>query len=208
MRRNRPPLGGARGFTLTEVMVAALVLAIVAAMGMNALSTVRKRSAYANATNETLSMLRRARNEALGTSVPHVLVLNAVSGHWWLIADVDGNFSLLTFDPSAPAPKNPGPGDDRLLERGRIEEPALVGPAEGWGTAKLPRPYASVPANKACTFCRADGLGAVTFFQDGTASFSGVNPDLGSISFTQTGTGRLRTYAILGRTGAVQVFER
>lgn len=192
-----------RGFTLVEAMIVVSIVGVVSAIGFNALTEVRKRSAYSNATNDTLSVLRQARSQAFGTSHPHVVVLNATTGHWWLVTDSNGDFSLASFDVDDPAP-----APDRLLDEGLVEAPAQVGPSGGWGGA-LPVPYQSVPANKACTFCRTDGLGAVTFFQNGTATLSGTYPDKGSISFAQAGvSNRQRVLAIVGRTGAVEVFEK
>lgn len=184
-------------------MVVAGVLVVLAAMGMNSLAAIRERSAYTNASNEVLEAMRRARSEAFGTSVPHVLVLDSEAGRWWVTADVDGDFALDAFDPDEPAP-----APDRLLSEGVIEAPARLGPEGGWGAA-LPAPYQSVPSDGACTFCDGDGMGAVTFFQNGTARLTGDDAGKGSLSLSREGfSSTQRVIAILGRTGQVQHFDR
>lgn len=203
MRRIRLHTTGERGFTLVEAMVVVGILAVLTALGLNSLGAVRERSAYTNASNDVLDALRRARSEAFGTSVPHVMVLDADAGRWWVTADVDGDFTLDAFDPDDPAP-----APDRLLGEGVIEAPALLGPAKGWGEA-LPAPFQSVPAEAACTFCDGSGWGAVTFYQNGTARLTGDDPGKGSLSLTRAGMpGMQRVYAVLGRTGQVQHFDR
>lgn len=204
--RRRPSGRRPLGFSLIEVSVAVLALAVLSAMGFNALTNIRKRSAYANGANDFLTALKRARTDAFSESVPVVLVVQPSTGRYWRIADVQSDFVLASFDPAVPVPTTQTKTTDRLLGSGQLEAPASFGPTTGYGSA-LPAPWALVPASNACTFC-VSGIGSITFQQDGTAAFSGTQPAGGSVSITSSESSNSRTYAVLALTGAINVFEK
>lgn len=189
-----------RGFTLVESAVVLGVIGILAALSMEALSTMRRRSTFSATTNDLLARARWLRSEAFAHGASTVLVVQRSTGRYWGLLDTDGDFTLAGFDPA-----HPGDAEDRALGTWQLESPAQFGPDDGYGGA-LPRPFAWVPASLACTWCVGD-YGAVVFRGDGTATLSGTTRDGGSLSVTQAGLGA-RTFAVVGPTGAVEAFDR
>jgi prepilin-type N-terminal cleavage/methylation domain-containing protein len=188
------------GFTLVEAVVVLGVVAVLASLGLNALSGARGRAAYVTGSNDLQVRLRQLHDEAFGHGAPVVFVLQRSTRRSWGVVDVYGDFDLASFNPAAPAP-----APDRLVGRWQLDAPAVLGPSDGYGQA-LPTPFAGVPAGTDCTICTGD-FGAVVFREDGTLEPTGTRPDAGSFTLQLPGRAR-RTFALVARTGAVQAFER
>jgi prepilin-type N-terminal cleavage/methylation domain-containing protein len=186
----------ARGFTLMEMLITVAIVGTLAGMSAVALNRMKSRGTFASATGDFLATLRTARAEAFARGNPAVVVVDSAAGLWWSVEDVNGDFSLASFDPAAPAPS-----PDRLLYSGRLPSGTSFGPQDGWGTA-LPQPYSGIPTGyvtivladggsggvadisadggssapnfKYCSFCDTSSKrGAITFLPSGGASFSG-----------------------------------
>ena len=189
-----------RGFTLVEAAIVLGIVAVVTALGAEALSAIRARSARADAANDLLTRLRHLRQEAFGRGAPTVFVLDRTTGRYWGLVDANGDFSIDTFDPAQPAP-----APDRLVGSWSLGSALRVGPDDGHGTP-LPAPYAWIPATSACSLCDEE-LAWVVFHDDGRARPGGARPEGGA--FTVHAEGGLRsTFAIVALTGAIERFER
>jgi prepilin-type N-terminal cleavage/methylation domain-containing protein len=209
------PLGGRRGFTLVELGVVVSIVAITSALGFNAFQSLKKASQYTDTANDLVGTLRRLQAEAFGRRGSTVFVLSPDTGKYWALVDNDNNFSAATWKPSDPlaGPSSPdagpGPAVDQLLAAGELPGQVVVGPANGFGKA-LPAPFNTVGAATPCTFCvsGAEGnVGAVTFFNNGTALLSGTDALSGSFTIFDAKRQRRTTVAIVARTGAVASFE-
>src|SRR6266404_6167988 len=177
----------APGFTMVEVMTAVGIIAVLAAMSVMALNKLKSRGNFASGSGDFLATLRTARAEAFGRGNPTVVIVDAQAGRWWAVEDVDGNFSLASFNPATPAPS-----PDRLIYQGQLPNGTSFGPPDGWAAA-LPAPYSGVPTGftnivladgvyggsaapnfKYCSFCDTTSkLGAITFLPSGGALFNG-----------------------------------
>jgi prepilin-type N-terminal cleavage/methylation domain-containing protein len=185
-----------RGFTLIETMMAIAVIGILAGMSAMALSRMKSRGNFSSATGDFVATLRTARAEAFARGNPTVVVVDAAAGRWWAVEDVNGDFSLASFDASTPAPS-----PDRLIYSGSLPSGTSFGPVDGWGSA-LPPPYSAVPTGylnivlpdggsggvadisvdggssapnfKYCSFCDSGSKkGSITFLPSGGAVFNG-----------------------------------
>jgi len=186
----------ARGFTMVEVMTVVGVIAVLAAMSVMALNKLKSRGNFASGSGDFLATLRTARAEAFARGNSTVVIVDAQAGRWWAVEDIDGNFSLASFNPATPAPS-----PDRLIYQGQLPNGTSFGPPNGWGAA-LPAPYSGVPTGftnivlpdggsggvadisvdggsaapnfKYCSFCDTTSkLGAITFLPSGGAVFNG-----------------------------------
>ncbi len=186
----------ARGFTLIEMLTTMVVVAVLAGMSVAALNRMKSRGSFASASGDLLATLRTARAEAFARGNPTVVIVDSQTGQWWSVEDVNGDFSLATFNPATPAPS-----PDRLIYSGQLAAGTSFGPQGGWGAA-LPQPWSGIPTGyvnvvlpdggsggvadisadggssapnfKYCSFCDSSSKrGAITFFPSGGATFSG-----------------------------------
>src|SRR5712672_1851676 len=132
-------LRSAGGFTMVEVMTAVGIIAVLAAMSVAALNKLKSRGNFASASGDFLATLRTARAEAFARGNPTVVIVDSWQGKWWSIEDVNGDFSLASFNPVTPAPS-----PDRLIYSGQLPVNTSFGPQGGWGAA-LPLPYSGIP---------------------------------------------------------------
>src|SRR5712664_1518060 len=186
----------ASGFTIVEMLVTVAIVGVLAGMSAIALNSLKSRGNFSSATGDFLATLRTARAEAYARGNPTVVTVDVPTGRWWSVEDIDGNYSLATFDPA-----NPAPSGDRLIYSGQLPSRASFGPLNGWGAA-LPPPYSGIPTGytnivlpdggsggvadisvdggsaapnfKYCSFCDTTSkLGAITFLPSGGAVFNG-----------------------------------
>lgn len=179
-----------------EMMTVLAIVGVLAGMSASALSKMKTRGNFSSATGDFLATLRTARAEAFARGNPTVVIVDAQAGLWWAVEDVDGSFSLASFDPATPAPT-----PDRLIYAGQLPPSTSFGPPQGWGSA-LPQPWSGIPTGyvnivladggsggtadisvdggsaapnfKYCSFCDpSTRRGAITFLPSGGASFSG-----------------------------------
>jgi hypothetical protein len=181
---------------MVEVMTAVAIIAILAGMSAMALSRLKSRGNFSSGSGDFLATLRTARAEAFARGNSTVVIVDAAAGTWWSVEDVDGNFSLATFNSATPAPS-----PDRLIYSGQLPTGTSFGPLDGWGSA-LAAPYSGVPTGytnillpdggsggvadisvdggsaapnfKYCSFCDSTSkLGSITFLPSGGAVFNG-----------------------------------
>ena len=89
-----------RGFTMVEVMTAVGVIGVLAAMSIVAMNRVKTRGNFSSGTGDFIATLRTARAEAFARGNPTVVVVDVAAGQWWSIEDVNGDFSLASFNAS------------------------------------------------------------------------------------------------------------
>ena len=159
-----------RGFTLIEVTIAAVVLAILAAMSVAGLRGLRQRGAYAGATGDVIGAMRLARAESFGrgqavyfiidTNITTDALGNPTAPRWWVLLDVGGNFDFTLWDPA-----NPNALGDKVLSSGVFPSSVTVGSATAYPQA-LAAPYQLIPAAvgttplatpRYCSFCLTAG---------------------------------------------------
>src|SRR5437870_13785293 len=104
-----------RGFTMVEVMTAVGVIGVLAAMSIVAMNRVKTRGNFSSGTGDFIATLRTARAEAFARGNPTVVVVDVAAGQWWSIEDVNGDFSLASFNAATPAPS-----PDRLIYTGHL----------------------------------------------------------------------------------------
>lgn len=226
--------GNQRGFTLLEMMVVLAVVAVVAAMVAFGFGRQRARSGLAGATVELHSLLHGARQNALASGFPTVVMVfpgfttsgGAAAGRIIVYEDHEGTLfnasapiNFGAYDPAVPAA---GP-QSLIIDTMDIPREVTVGPPDGQGGSVLmPVPFDRVPVNTACTFCGAD-RGAIAFDVKGQATFyAGNGPPAflqgGSISLhirplppaadTAANALAIRTVAVVAATGAVRVLRQ
>jgi prepilin-type N-terminal cleavage/methylation domain-containing protein len=97
-----------RGFSLIELFIAMVIMAIIAVIGFPALHKMMIRSHLEGATTKTALMFRQARHEAITQSVPVVANFDVANKEIFLFADMydagaGGPGSDLIFNPQAGA---------------------------------------------------------------------------------------------------------
>jgi len=219
----------AHGFTLIEALTAIAIVGVLAGLSAFALDRLKARGNFASASGDFVNGgLRAARAESFARGDNTVVIVDTVGGQWWAIEDVAGTFTLAGFVPSTPAPS-----PARLIRQGILPSGVSFGPSAGWGTA-LPPPLSGIPTGFVnlpdggtvnittddgssapnytyCSFCdSSSGMGAVTFFPSGGASFSGGPLTIGQqlamqdVSSDGGPPSGIVDYAIVGATGAVE----
>lgn len=83
--RRLPRTGRARdGFTLLEVTIAFLILALAAAVAVPAWRALFEEDELTAATNRIESLFKLARDSAIRSGLPVTVVIDSVTGHVWL----------------------------------------------------------------------------------------------------------------------------
>jgi len=229
--RRRPPFG----FTLTEVMVALVVVGVMTGVSYGVMSRFKPRAAFRGIGAEIKSLIHQARQQALASGVPVAVLLfpnyqeTGFQGRLVLVQDSSVPASSLfnaaatvnfdNYDPSRPA--NPDCSsashcpDVSILN---LPQNVTVGPSTGFGTAALVFPYNRITTNVACSFCKSTGdqRGAIVFDDHGHATFySGaatVSGGVGGASFSiqgaDLGNASVITFVVTAITGSVTTFQQ
>lgn len=191
------PVPRLRGFTMIEMLTVLAIVAVLAGITAAAVSKLKTRGSFSQASGDFIATLRATRAEAFARGDDTVVVVDTKGGNYWAIEDALGTFSLSTFNPAIPAPPNPDGGiGDRLIYSGTLPGTVSFGPPSGFGVA-LPPPYSGIPTgflNLAdggsvsvssdggsalpnydyCSFCdTATGMGSIIFLPSGGAIFNG-----------------------------------
>ncbi len=196
----------ARGFTLIEMLTTMVVVAVLAGMSVAALNRMKSRGSFASASGDLLATLRTARAEAFARGNPTVVIVDSQTGQWWSVEDVNGDFSLATFQPWSGIPTG---YVNVVLPDGGSGGVADIS-ADGGSSA---------PNFKYCSFCDSSSKrGAITFFPSGGATFSGgpltvgqqislqdVSISDGGVSAVPTGIIDFAVVAATGSTEAVTI---
>ena len=98
------------GFSLIELMVTVVVLAITLSLAVPAMQELIKNNRVTGQTNELLSMISFARNEALRRNDSVTLIINADNGSW----------NAEVIDPAGDGAQTCGPGALRCAEHNRV----------------------------------------------------------------------------------------
>jgi prepilin-type N-terminal cleavage/methylation domain-containing protein len=211
----------AAGFTLIEMATAMIIIAILAALGLGALSNLKRRGNFAAGTGDLIVGLRKTRAWSFGRGTTTVFVIDTVGNRFWGIEDVNGAFNITTFNPATPAPA----GFNLLVSGTLPNGVTFTGATNGYGAA-LPAPYSGIPSYSGsspapnfayCSFCRTGtpniGFGSISFDPSGGARFNAGPVDIGQ-SFSvigqsqgSTGAQTVMTYAVIGRTGTAETFQ-
>jgi prepilin-type N-terminal cleavage/methylation domain-containing protein len=204
-----------RGFTLLEVATVLAIIAIVSALGLGAISLLKKSTDYAGTIGNLVGTVRRTRSEAFGRGINTAFVIDTTGGRWWAVEAPTG-WSLNTFVPSSPG---------TVIVSGSLPTGVTFGPAAGYG-AVLPDPFSGIstlfsqtpsPNYTYCSFCNTTapnaGFGAILFDTTGGASFmAGHSSAVAGEQFTVQGNSgslvRTTAVAIVGRTSVVEKFEQ
>lgn len=228
MRRD----GSRRGFTLLEMMVALAVVAVVAAMVVFGFGRQKARSGLAGATVSLQALLHGARQNALASGFPTVVMVfpgfsaSGGAGRVIVYEDHEGTLfnaaAAVDFGAYDPAVQAAGPLS-LVIDTLDLPSEVAVGPPDGQGGSVLmPVPFDRVPVNGACTFCGAD-RGAIAFDVKGQATFYAGNgppaflqggsislhiPPLPGVADTAANALAIRTVAVVAATGAVRVLKR
>jgi prepilin-type N-terminal cleavage/methylation domain-containing protein len=214
--RKRSPLSGnssARGFTLLELMVVLAIAAALAGLAATGFSRSRPRGDLSTVATELHALLRNARQTALLTGRPMVVVVfpahpNRVGGTGRVVVLED---AAATFFQDTGAP-NLGTLDPDAAGADAVELPRSLafGPDTGLGAAAtLPAPYERIAVNVSCGFCGAD-RGAIRFDSSGHATFhasNGAPLELWGASLSLTAPdleGAVRTLLVTATTGSVR----
>jgi hypothetical protein len=211
----RPGRARLRGFTLVEAAVTTALVAVLAALAINAYSGLKRTSSFSAVAGDMLSGYADTHLEALGRGTRTVFVVDTVGGRWWGVEDVGSDFSLDAFNPAIPVV-----APDRLIVSGTLGANVKFGPTAGWGSS-FDVPFAKFPSTTAaganyayCSFCKTTGtntgFGAITFVTGDPARFSGGPTSTPGQVFSVTDTAGISVtaVAVVARTGIAQVFSR
>jgi hypothetical protein len=193
------------------MMVAVALVAVVAAMSLSAYDRLTSQATFSGVLGNLITSLRRTRVEAAGRGVATSFVVDTANNRWWGIEAPVG-WTVDSFDPTAPG---------KVIVSGTFPTGSgktIFGPTAGYG-AVLPAPFATVPVISSqhpglpyCSFCKPEGLGAIVFQPNGTASFSGGPsaplPQGQQFTIQSPLDGRTVLIAVVTRTGLVEVFEQ
>src|SRR4051812_48090587 len=102
-RRRRGLRAGAsvsRGFTLVEAAITTAIVAVIAALALNAYGGLKRSSSFSAAVGDMLSAYADTHLEALGRGTRTIFVVDTVGGRWWGLEDLGSDFTLDGFDPA------------------------------------------------------------------------------------------------------------
>jgi len=213
------------GFTLIELMVVVAVVGVLATLAVTTFGRQKPRQTLDNQALELRSLLHGARQTALTTGQPVVVMLfpdYAVGtpsiGRLIVYQDGAGSFfqtaAAVNFDNVSVAQPVAGPGSE-VLDRLDLPFGVIVGPTAGQGAgAVMPPPFAGIAIDKACGFCTgANRRGAIVFDPGGSASFydrAGAPlalPAGASFSLTSADAAEVRTLVVAAPTGALTTLK-
>lgn len=186
------------GFTLTEMAVTMLIVAVLATLSYSSLVRMRPRARLADVTADLTGLIYNARQNALATGHYTIVMFfpqqtNSARGVGRVVAYEDSGYRFF----STTLPAHPNFRDFSASSPGGIAAENLLGSIElpmgitmglgGASTPTLAAPYASVTASM-CNFCSTsgDGRGAIVFDSRGRARFYS-QADAGPLSLL-TGT--------------------
>jgi prepilin-type N-terminal cleavage/methylation domain-containing protein len=215
------PRRSVKGLTLIEISTAMIIMAIIAGIGMGALSSLKKRGNFASGTGDLIVGLRKTRAWAFGRGTTAVFVIDTAGARFWGIEDVNGAFDLSTFNPA-----NPTPAGYNMIVSGTLPiGVTFTGATNGYGSA-LPQPYAGIPSFSGsaatpnfayCSFCRTanpnTGFGSIQFDPGGGARFNAGPTAVGQSfsvigqSLSSSGSQTVMTFAVIARTGTAETFQ-
>lgn len=222
------------GFTLIEMMVVVAIIGILAALTINGMSGMSKRSAPANATQDLMSQLGAARSQAMarGNDVWFIVYPKLDSsngetgpGGYFVYLDPTGGFLANGYGDFDPASNLSPISEGRLLEKVYLDnysgKNVVFGARSG---TRVPAPYGFDLAS-GCSFCSNDGgidRGAIVFRGDGTATFfDGDGTPVLTLSTGENNAGKRSQYLSLkakeltiayavvvnGPTGSINLFR-
>jgi prepilin-type N-terminal cleavage/methylation domain-containing protein len=229
------PQTSASGFTLVELAVVLLIIAVIAGLTVTSFTRAKPRADMKTAAGELQALLHQARETALSSGNPvYVLVYKGFtpgasgSGIGYFIVYQDacapvpdfmtgGGTCGVSFAAYNPAVLAAG-GSSVIVDTMTLPNNLMVGPTTGMGVP-LAAPLQNVAVNTDCSFCGStggavqfDASGQATFFSlaGGTVTALGANGGGGSLSLTYnpdvTGVTGQMTLVIFSASGAVQVF--
>ena len=170
------------GFTILELMIAVAIMGIVAAMTINGLSGLSRRSAPSNASQDLYSQLSSAHLQAVarGQDVwfivyPELAREGTDPGAGAYFTYLDPTGGLLANGYADFAPDNLSPiAEGRLLEQVYLDDYSGKNVVFGAkANSSVPAPY-GFDLTSGCSFCTTDGganRGAIVFSGNGTARF-------------------------------------
>jgi prepilin-type N-terminal cleavage/methylation domain-containing protein len=197
VRSRGKPETSAAGFTLVEMAVVLLIIAVIAALTVTTFSRAKPRADMKSAAAELQALIHQARETALSTGTPvAVLVYKAYtppsSGTGYFIVYQDACFDFFTggatcgvtyaaYNPAQLVVGASATTSSVVIDTMTLPNNVSIGPSSGMGTsATLPAPLAGVAVNVDCSFCGSTG-GAIQFDPSGQATFYALS------GTTQTG---------------------
>jgi prepilin-type N-terminal cleavage/methylation domain-containing protein len=229
VRSNGQQKASARGFTLVELAVVMVIIAVLAALTVVSFARSKPRADMMSAAAELQALLHQAREAALQSGNPVVVLVypnytpaNSGQGYFIVYQDASVNSDFFNGGAVAFATYNPAVlaagGTSVVIDTMTLPSDVMVGPSTGMGSSPLAAPLQNVIVNVACSFCGSTA-GAVAFSPIGVATFyslSGTTQTTvaanggASLSLTYNSaftnvTGQV-TLVIFSASGAVQVF--
>lgn len=130
MKTRKVRRGGARGFSVLEVLVVLVVIGVLAGLGIPAVVKSLGRLQLESGSRVCVSTLRRARNEAIRRGVPVVVGFDETRGALSVFADVDNDVG----EPESDLMYNPCEGcvPARPARATDYELPSSVLPGRVW----------------------------------------------------------------------------
>jgi prepilin-type N-terminal cleavage/methylation domain-containing protein len=228
------PRRSQRGFTLLELMVVVAIVVTIAVLSWAAFGRQKPRQSLNGFTLEFGGLLHGARQTALATGKPVVVMLFPTTttvigtGRAIIYQDGNGDFFLpaaaVNFGTYVPSSSPAAGTASEVLEVLDFPGNVVLGPVDGQGAAAaMPAPFANIAINQPCVFCTgANNRGAIVFDPVGSVTFYSGNgapaalPWGASVSFyasnpglpTTAATGaEVRTIAIVATTGALRTIN-